>query len=193
MLRSVANQVKGILFLDYVRMVRANRAIEWHVWLDPGDLHYVLEDTIDPTGWYPMETFERVGNAILEHVGMSELARVELWGRRSATQLVAASPMLLAQGDPVESINRFRVLRQTFVDFDALDVPLLHPGAAQLVPRFRMGRVAEQAACFQMLGFFAGLIEHAGGADVDAKFRQRSWDGDPQTRLDLSWTSPEDR
>ncbi len=193
MLRSVPNQVKGMLFLDYVRMVRANKAVEWHIVLDPGDLHYFFEDTIDPAAWYPMATFERVGNAILKYVGKSELASVELWGRRSAIQLVAAYPMLLAEGDPVESINRFRVLRQTFFDFDALDVPLLHPGAAQLVPRFHMSRVAEEAACFQMLGFFAGLIEQAGATQIDAKFRQRSWDGDPQTRLDLSWASPEDR
>jgi hypothetical protein len=189
----VANQVKGMLFLDYVRMVRANKAVEWQVILDPGDLYCVFEDRIDPAAWYPMSTFERVGNAILEHVGNSDLARVESWGRQSAAQLVTAYPMLLAEEDPVETINRFRVLRQTFFDFDALEIPLLHPGAAQLLPRFRMGRIAEEAACFQLLGFFAGLIEHAGGADVDAKLRQRSWDGDAQTRLDLSWTSPEDR
>ncbi len=193
MLTTMPHQVKGLLFLDYVRMVRANKSVEWHIVLDPGDLHYFFEDTIDPAGWYPMDTFERVGNAILKYVGKSELAGVELWGRRSAMQLVVAYPMLLAEGDPVESINRFRVLRQTFFDFDALDVPLLHPGAAQIVPRFHMGRVAEEAACFQMMGFFAGLIERAGATNLKAKFRQRSWDGDPQTRLDLSWVSPEDR
>ncbi len=186
-------QVKGLLFLDYVRMVRANKGVEWQVVLDPGDLHYCFEDTIDPAAWYPMATFERIGNAILKYVAASELALVAQWGRRSASQLVAAYPMLLAEGDPVESVNRFRVLRQTFFDFDALDVLLLHPGAAQLVPRFHMGAIAEEAACFQMLGFFSGLLERAGATNVEGKFRLRSWEGDPQTRLDLSWASPEDR
>ena len=184
--------VKGVLFLDYVRMVKAHKGVEWDTFLDPGDLHY-LTDRIDITGWYPMETFERLGNAILRFVAGNQLFPVQLWGRYSASQLHAAHPMLLAPGDPLESINRFQVLRQTFFDFDALSVPLLHPGAAQIVIRYHMGRVAEEAASYQAMGFFEGLLELAGARDIDARFRQRVWDGDPQTRLDLSWTLPGDR
>jgi hypothetical protein len=176
--------VKGILFLDYVRMVKAHKGVEWDTFLDPGDIHY-LSDRIDITGWYPMDTFERLGNAILR--------LVQLWGRYSASQLHAAHPMLLAPGDPLESINRFQVLRQTFFDFDALSVPLIHPGAAQIVIRYHMGRIAEEAASYQAMGFFEGLLELAGAKDIDARFRQRAWDGDPQTRLDLSWSLPGDR
>jgi hypothetical protein len=185
-------QVKGVLFVDYVRMAKAHKSVEWHVVLDPGDVHY-LEEPIDPAAWYPMATFERLGNAILRYIAGNQLTPVQLWGRYSATQLHTANPLLLAAGDPVESINRFRVLRQTYFDFDALGIPLLHPGAAQIVIRYHMGRVAEEAACYQTMGFFEGLVELAGGTKVDARFRQRSWDGDPQTRLDLSWSLPEDR
>jgi hypothetical protein len=184
--------VKGVLFVDYVRMAKAHKQVPWDVVLDPGDVHY-LEDRIDPAAWYPMATFERLGNAILRHVASNSLMPAQLWGRYSAALLHTANPMLLAPGDPLESINRFRVLRQTFFDFDALAIPLLHPGAAQIVIRYHMGRVAEEAACYQTMGFFEGLVELAGGTNVDARLRQRAWDGDPQTRLDLSWTSPEDR
>lgn len=184
--------VKGLLFLDYVRMVKAHKGVEWDTFLDPGDLHY-LSDRIDITGWYPMATFERLGNAILRFVAGNQLFPVQLWGRYSAGQLHAAHPMLLAPGDPLESINRFQVLRQTFFDFDALSVPLIHPGAAQIVIRYHMGRTAEEAASYQAMGFFEGLLELSGARDIDARFRQRAWDGDPQTRLDLSWTLPGDR
>jgi hypothetical protein len=185
-------QVKGVLFLDYVRMVKAHKGVEWETFLDPSDLHF-LSDTIDITGWYPMATFERLGNAILRFVAGNQLFPVQLWGRYSAAQLHAAHPMLLAPGDPLESINRFQVLRQTFFDFAALEVPLIHPGAAQIVIRYHMGKLAEEAACYQTMGFFEGLLELAGARDIDARFRQRSWEGDPQTRLDLSWTSLLDR
>ncbi|HEY0254677.1 MAG TPA: hypothetical protein VGC41_24290 [Kofleriaceae bacterium] len=185
-------QVKGLLFLDYVRMIRSHKNVEWETFFDPADIAYLV-DRIDVTGWYPMATFERFGNAILKFVAGNQLLNVQLWGRFSASQLHAANPMLLAAGDPVESINRFRVLRQTFFDFDALDIPLLHDGAAQIVIRYHMGAVAEEAACYQTLGFFEGLLELAGAKRIDARFRQRSWDGDQQTRLDLTWTLPEDR
>lgn len=185
-------QVKGLLFLDYIRMVKANRAAEWAAMLEPDDLRYLTEP-IDVTAWYPMATFERLGNGILKFVARDQLFPVQLWGRYSASQLHAANPTLLAPGDPLESINRFRVLRQTFFDFDALDVQLLHHGAAQIVIRYHMGKIAEEAASYQTMGFFEGLIELAGGRDIDARFRQRSWDGDPQTRLDLKWSTSEDR
>jgi len=180
-------QVKGILFLDYVRMVKAHKGVEWTALLDPADLAFLTEP-IDTTAWYPMASFERLGNAILRFVAGNQMFPVQLWGRYTANQLHASHPMLLAPRDPVETINRFRVLRETFFDFDALEILLLHDGEAQIVIRYHMGRLAEEAASYQTMGFFEGLVELAGGHDVTARFRERSWDGDVRTRLDLRWT-----
>ena len=179
-------QVKGILFLDYVRMVKAHKGVEWSALLDPDDLRY-LKDPIDITAWYPMATFERLGNAILRFVAGNQMFPVQLWGRYSASQLHATHPMLLAPNDPVETLNRFRVLRETFFDFPALEVLLLHEGEAQIVIRYHMGMPAEEAAAYQTMGFFEGLLELAKATEITARFRERSWDADVRTRLDLRW------
>jgi hypothetical protein len=184
--------VKGILFLDYIRMIRSHKSVDWRSMLEADDMHY-LSAQIDPNGWYPMASFEHMGNAILRHVAGDAMLPVRLWGRFSASQLHAANPTLLAKGDPVETLNRFRVLRETFFDFDALTLLLLHDGAAQIQIRYYMGMPAEEAATYQTMGFFEALLELAGAKRVDARLRERSWDGDPRTRLDLTWTSPEDR
>lgn len=185
-------QVKGILFVDYVRMVKAHKGVEWPALLAPEDLRH-LDEQIDVTAWYPMSTFERLGNAILRFVAGNQMFPVQLWGRYSASQLHASHPMLLSSGDPVETLNRFKVLRDTFFDFDALDVLLLHDGAAQIAIRYHMGMPAEEAASYQTMGFFEGLLELAGAREVTARFRERSWDGDVRTRLDLTWTAPKGR
>ena len=96
--------------------------------------------------------------------------------------------MLLAPDDPVETLNRFRVLRETFFDFDALEVLLLHDGEAQIVIRYYMGMPAEEAASYQTMGFFEGLLELAEAKNITAQFRERSWAGDPRTRLVLTWS-----
>jgi hypothetical protein len=189
---TAVHQVKGILFLDYVRMVKTHKGVEWGAFLDPEDLR-LLGEQIDTTRWYPMASFERLGNAILRFVAGDQMFPVQLWGRYSASQLHASHPMLLAPNDPVETINRFRVLRETFFDFDALEVLLLHEGEAQIVIRYHMGMPAEEAASYQTMGFFEGLLELAGAREVTARFRERSWDGDVRTRLDLRWTAPKDR
>jgi hypothetical protein len=182
-------QVRGVLFVDYVRMLRSQKKIDWRVHLAPEDLPYV-QGHIDPDAWYPMATFERMGNAILATVTRGELFPVQLWGRYSAAQLRTANPMLLAPNDPPETLSRFRVMRETFFDFNALEVPLLHDDEAHVVVRYYMGMPAEEAAAYQTMGFFESLLELAGAKDVRAAFQDRSWDGDARTLLVIRWRPP---
>jgi hypothetical protein len=182
-------QVRGVLFLDYVRMLRAQKRADWTEHLAAEDLCY-LQLQIDPAAWYPMATFERMGNAILTTITRGELFPVRLWGRYSAAQLRAANPMLLAPGDPPETLARFRVLRETFFDFNALEVPMLHDHEAHIVVHYYMGMPAEEAASYQTMGFFEALIELAGARDVHAEFQDRSWAGGERTLLAIRWKPP---
>ena len=182
-------QVRGVLFVDYVRMLRSQKTVDWSKHLAPEDLPY-LQMHIDPNAWYPMPTFERMGNAILSTITKGELFPVQLWGRYSASQLRAAYPTLLQKNDPAETLSRFRVLRETFFDFSALEVRLLHDDEAHIVIRYYMGMPAEEAASHQTMGFFEGLLELAGATEIRAAFRDKSWDGDPETMLAIRWKPP---
>jgi hypothetical protein len=182
--------VRGVLFLDYVRMLKAHKGVEWEAVLAPEDLPY-MKQQIDTTAWYPMTTFERMGNAILRFVAGDKLLPVQLWGRFSAAQLRTAHPMLLAQKDPCETLTRFRVMRETFFDFDALRVLMLHDGEAQIEVHYYMGMPAEEAASYQTMGFFEGLLELAGAKEIRAVFKEKSWAGDKRTLLDVRWTNPD--
>ncbi len=181
--------VRGLLFLDYVRMLKAHKGVEWDAFLSADDLPY-LHQQIDTTAWYPMATFERMGNAILKFVAGDSMRPVQMWGRFSAAQLRSAHPMLLEPGDPCETLTRFRVMRETFFDFQALEVLMLHEGEAQIAIAYHMGMPAEEAASFQTMGFFEGLLELAGAKDIRAAFRAKSWQGAPRTLLDLRWDTP---
>ena len=185
----VSRHVRGVLFLDYVRMLRSQKGVDWTQHLAPEDLVY-LTTKIEPDAWYPMETFERMGNEILRTTARGQLFPVQLWGRYSAAQLRTANPLLLAAGDPVESVNRFKVMRETFFDFSALEIPLLHDDEAHIVIRYHMGMPAEEAAAHQTMGFFEGLLELAGARNVTAKFVERSWAGNPRTLMVARWTPP---
>lgn len=181
--------VRGVLFVDYVRMLRAQKGADWREHLFPEDLPF-LRTQIDPDAWYPMATFERLGNQILHRIARDELFPVQMWGRLSAAQLHGANPTLLEENDPVETLERFRVLRATFFDFTALEVPLLHEGEAHVVIRYHMGMPAEEAAAHQTMGFLEGMLELAGAREIRARFAERSWAGDLQTLLLLHWTPP---
>ncbi|MEJ7601966.1 MAG: hypothetical protein WKG01_28985 [Kofleriaceae bacterium] len=178
--------VRGVLFVDYVRMLRSHKAGDWRERLPAEDLMY-LTMSIDVDAWYPMATFERMGNEILRTVARGEMFPVQLWGRYQAAALRNAKPELLAAGNAIETLNRFRTLRDTFFDYKAIEVRQLDPGRAQIAIAYHMGMPAEEAASFQTMGYFETLLELAGAKNLRAEFRTRSWAGDPETILVLQW------
>ncbi|MGZ3442691.1 MAG: hypothetical protein ACXVDD_24385 [Polyangia bacterium] len=163
--------------------------MDWAKYLLFEDAAY-LGQRITPDRWYPMATFERLGNAILAEVAKNDLQAVRMWGRFSVDTLRAANPALVVPGDPIETLMRFRVLRATYFDFEALELPMLVDGQAQVLISYHMGNPAEEAASLQTMGFFERLLELAGGEDVYARFATRSWAGDARTLLELSWRMP---
>jgi len=186
---SARYRVKGILFVDYVRMLRARKGVDWSERLPAEDLPY-LTRRIHPGSWYPMDTFERMGNQILDLIAGGDLIAVREWGRLSVDQLRADQPKLVAKGDAMESVSRFQVMRSVYFDFDAIELLMLHDGAALIGITYHMGMPAEQAACWQTLGFFERLVELSGAVHVEATFVARSWTGDPRTVLALDWKMP---
>jgi hypothetical protein len=178
--------VKGTLFVDYVRMLRAKKDVDWARYLAPQDLSY-LDQRIQADDWYPMATFERMGIAILEEVADKNLGLVEQWGRMSIDWLCHVHPNLVAPNDPRESLMRFQVLRQSFFDYPALTIREITDDEAAIVIAYGMGPRAEEAASHQTLGFFARLLEVSGARDIKIGFQSRSWDSAPKTILAMSW------
>jgi hypothetical protein len=179
--------VKGVLFADYVRMLRAQRHVDWSLRLPPEDLSFLVT-RIEPDGWYPMATFERLGLAILDYIAGGEVELVHTFGQSQVDGLVGRYPTLLAEGDPRESVMRFHVLRQTFFSFPALEVRSVSDAEALLHIDYRMGPRAEHAAAVQAQGFFERLVELAGGREVRGTFERKGWEaGGGPSHLALEW------
>jgi hypothetical protein len=186
----MARHVKGILFLDYVRMIRSHKGTDWSGALEPEDMALVLT-RIAADAWYPMASFERLGNAILKHIAGGDVLAARLWGRLSVDPMLTSSPSLVCAYDPLETLMRFRVLRSTFFDFEALFVTTLVDDHAEILISYHMGNMAEEAASYQTMGFFERLLELASATDIVAAFKERSWQGASRTLLALSWVPPE--
>lgn len=168
-------------------MIRRRKDVDWARFLGPEDLE-LLRQQIDADGWYPMAAFERLGNAILAGIDSATLEAVRMWGHLSVTSVASAHPTLIAQGDPLESLMRLKVLRASLFDFPAFDIPMLSNGQAHVLINYRMGASAEEAACYQTMGFCEGVVSLAGGSGIAAQFRERSWRGDARTLIDLQWS-----
>ncbi len=182
-------QVRGSLFLDYVRMLKARHELDWRRHLAPED-HGYLEQRINPAAWYPMATFERLGMAILHEIARGDLGAVRAWGKQTVAPLAALHGSLLVENDPRESLMRFQVLRRTFFDFEATSMTRVDDSEVHVRIAYGMSPAAEEAAAHQAMGFFDGLVELAGGEEVRARFTERAWQGAKATALVVSWRQP---
>jgi hypothetical protein len=184
----VVRRVKGTLFVDYVRMMRGHKDAQWIKHLRPDDMVF-LSQRIEPEAWYPMETFERMGLAILAEIAKGELSLSRLWGKAQVEWVNVQNPGLVALGDPCDTLMRFRVLRNSFFDYPALEIRAISDGEAAVEMGYGMCPTAEHAASLQTMGFFERLLELAGAKSVTAWFSTQSWTRDPVTTLQLRWTT----
>lgn len=173
-------------------MIRRRKDVDWRRVLSPDDLQYIAS-TIERDNWYPMTTFERLGVAILSEVEGATLDGVRLWGRFSASHYSTEHPDLIAENDPVESLMRLKVLRSTFFNFPAFDLPMLTEGQAHVIISYHMGPIAEEAASYQTFGFCEGVLSLAEATDIQGAFVERIWAGDKRTLLLLEWKPGERR
>jgi hypothetical protein len=185
----MVRRVRGILFVDYVRMIRGHKAIDWSKYLTDED-SALLVRTIDPEAWYPMATFERFGLGIVCEVAGGQLAAVQMWGRFQVERVRGTNPALIAAGDPRGTFMRFRSFQRSFFDYDAVEVDEVLDNEAIVSVQYGMVMEAERAACHQTLGFCARMVELAGGADVVAEMTAQSWEGAPRTLIALRWRDP---
>lgn len=169
-------------------MLRRKKNVDWSKVFEPEDLGYLIQ-RVESDAWYPMATFERFGLAILTHIEGATLDAVRLWGRFSVNEFATAHPELIAPNQPVESLMRLTVLRATLFDFPAFTVPMLGEGNAYVDIHYQMGHLAEEAACYQTMGFCEGVLSLAGATNVQASFAARSWQGASKTRVELTWES----
>jgi hypothetical protein len=170
-------------------MIRRRKDIDWERVFPAQDLVY-LKQPIVPNEWYPMETFERFGVAILTEFEGVTLGAVRSWGKLSASQYSAEHPSLVAVNDPVESLMRLKVMRSTLFNFRAFDIPMLADCQARVAVTYHMGHVAEEAACHQTMGFCEEVLSLSAATEIRAFFEERAWRGDPTTLFSLEWKGP---
>jgi hypothetical protein len=184
----MGRRVKGTLFVDYVRMLRARKGKDWSRYLRPDDLPY-LSQRIQPDDWYPMETFERMGLAILDAIKPG-LELVRAWGYAQMDWLYETQPDLVAAGDVRETLTRFQKHRAAFFDFDAQDIIEISHSSATVCVSYGMDPRAEEAATHQTMGFLQRLIELSGAKNVTAQLSETSWSGSSHTLVRLQWSNP---
>lgn len=182
-------KVKGDLFLDFVKMIKRRKEVDWSKHLNEFDRSF-LDQAIIETDWYPFDTFERMGLAIMREIVKPDLEQIRRWGRYYLEELFNRHEALVERGNPKESIMRVLVLQGGFFNFEGFQAQSVLDNSVRIRIDFGMAPELERAICYQTLGFFEHLLYHSGIAEVGHEFKEKAWEGGRATVLELNW-SPE--
>lgn len=179
--------VKGLLFVEYIRMMKRMKGVDWTPYLEPRDQRF-FQEMIIPSMWYPLESYQRCGAAVFEQVAKKNLDASRLWGRASLDSLHQVyKNLLIEEGNPLRSVEKFSKIYRRFFDFQGFALTVLdgHHLEIKVSPEF--GELAVAAYSHQMLGFFERLLELARAPEGRALFVRKRWEGDPETVIDVRW------
>ena len=79
-------KVKGTMLIDFVRMVRSNKNLDWNKYMQPEDWDFI-NSKILPSNWYPFDFYARLGWASFNLVGNGDLELARLNGQIMAQHL----------------------------------------------------------------------------------------------------------
>jgi hypothetical protein len=181
-------RVKGTFFLDYVRMIKGRKDVDWKKYLTSADLNF-LKTKVEEEQWYPMDVFERMGIGIFREIAGDKVEAAQWWGRAQVDALAKKIEDLVCEGEPRESLIRFQVVRGGYFDFDPINVLIFFKNYAKIEINYEMSPVAEMAATYQSLGYFERLLELSGACNLRSRFTSKKWDGATATIFELNWSN----
>lgn len=179
--------VKGLMLLDYVKLIRARKDIKWEELLSPDDLK-IINARILPMGWYPFETYRNVGKAVLNEVAKGDMKIVKLFGRSYMQNVVENIYAFLSnRKDVFEAFKGLQDIGSRFFNF-------AHPKFDKIGDRsLRVSIVGApndelvEALSNQLMGAYEFLVEKYGGKNVKTSIEKRQWKGDDITSFLIDW------
>lgn len=123
----------------------------------------------------------------MEEIAKGDLNLARLWGHAQVDDLTIGNNSLICEDDPMESLVRFHVLRESLFDFNPITIEYLSSYNVRMEIAYGMKKIAEEAATYQVLGYFERLLELSGASNVRHRFLSKMWEGASSTFLALDW------
>jgi len=179
--------VKGSLFVDFVKTIRANKTGAYDSYLFDED-RKVLEGRILPSSWYPFETYKRCFQAVGKVVAHGSDSVYRGWGRQFCDEIMLSIyKRMLSDTSPMQTMRRYVSMFSMFYDFGTLELEERSENEVVLAFRDFDRDFAELYQLFY--GWIERSLELSGAKDVQMNFLTCSWLGAPDTRFQIQWTA----
>jgi hypothetical protein len=191
------DKVKGVLLMDFARIIHANKDLPWDKYLTREDMG-LIQGRIMPSTWYPFEAFERIGYAVFKLVGKGDLKNARAFGAFTIQETYhkVYENVLFQEKDPTALLKKFVILRKQFIrfqdtDFDPLKMELLEDNKVKMIIKASEPSEYIEPYANRLAGSFEKLLEMAGAKDIQVKILKVQSKTEPASEIELTWSNPE--
>jgi uncharacterized protein (TIGR02265 family) len=180
-------KAKGTMFLDFVKMIKANKHLDWGKYLQPGDWD-VIDSIILPSKWYPFDVYYRCSMAVFDLIGKGSLEAAHANGRMMGEKLFETTYRSVVQRkDPMLGLSQFVATYGALFNFSRMHMEKLGPKHCRIFHDYDAKDKANIAYCHQLKGIFEVLLQKADGKNGKVMIGTKQWENAPSTAFDISW------
>ena len=175
------------MLIDLVRMVRANKNLNWDEYMRPEDWD-IINSIILPATWYPFSFYARLGWASFKLVGSGNLGLARVYGQVMAQKLFETIYKSMVKiKDPSLSLRKFVLTYGGFFNFSSLKFEKVDTKKVKIHHDYSAVDRNNVPYCHQLLGMVKKLVEMTGGRNCKVVFLAKQWDGAPATTYGTTW------
>ncbi|MDA8137848.1 MAG: DUF2378 family protein [Desulfobacteraceae bacterium] len=180
-------KVKGSMLIDFVRMIRSFKNLDWNKYLKPEDWE-IINSIVLAAKWYPLDTYARCSNAAFQLLAKGSLDGARANGQRMAKQLFETTYKSMVQGkDPAQDLRQFVSTYGTFFNFSLLKFESVGPKHVKIHHDYDTQDKGNVPYCHQMMGLFETLVQMTGGKNGKVELSAKQWERAPMTTFNITW------
>ncbi len=179
-------KVKGAALLHFAKAIKSDKSGVFDKYLKEED-RAILNKEVQPTLWYPYETFRRCFNAVFEVIAKKDMEKVMEWGRQYGQVILSdVYKVTIKQDNPLEHFKRIPIYIKGFYDFGTTETKIEAPNRVLLTlndydPDFA-------PLYYFNVGWFRKAAELCGAKNVQCQMTAKSWeDKSSKTCYVVSW------
>jgi len=181
------NRVKGSALIPCVKAIKADKsgALDKLLTQKTRD---ALSKLILPSSWYDLDIYKNCLNALAEVGANNDEHIIREWGRASSEAIMGkVYKSSIIKGDLVAAMERFGFVHKSLFSFGTLETDFISDN--EIIFSIGDFDVDFRALFYIMIGWLEKYIELCLGKPVQAAFIEKSWEGKPLTRIQLTWAA----
>jgi uncharacterized protein (TIGR02265 family) len=185
--RMEEKKAKGTMILDFVKMVRTHKDLDWNKHLLPEDWD-IINSLVLPAKWYPLGFYQRCAMAAFLLMAKGDLEGARANGQLQARRLFESTyKSMVMTRDPMRALTQFVSTYGSLFNYSMLKLEKAGPQRAVAFHDYDDTGKSNAPFCSQMQGMFETLIQMTGGKNGKVVITTKQWEGAPITTFEITW------